>query len=762
MRKSLLLRGSILPALAISIASASPSEIERSFMQLVAVGQCREAAYLTTPLSSRGWREFRKVALPSGMSVGALSASGTKLLVSSSDAFEILDLVNQRVATRHVLPGDYELTAPPFRLINLGSVSGKSVDSDLSDAEFAAVLETRAVIVLTRNGKLKLQEKFIEFDAHSVIGREVRGLHARRGGFSLVEQLSNGTTELSRFTVAHAGANKIERTDYYTFSSPLAAELAAVLPVERKLTETDLDKIRELAAALGSPAGCASNEVKWQFREVRPKLELYAPVLEFAPDEHVFPSTVEMWTQLKSNGTDRKARLSGTPRSGRADRKRAELDQYNEYKVIPTERKLAEFPPVAYSRVHSDYPGTWLLEYWFYYPFDVGKVGAHAHDPEHLFVEVDRVGGIPRAILAAGHSRLTPNNLFSNIDRDTDVELTLPLYGFVELAKHAMAPDTNGDGVFTFGRDVNMYSEYSQLWGIRDFIGRNEAHMMAYEASMTMPRKPEDELPVKGFSEIFWVQRGRGWEPLKGDVCSRAYSIKALSTLPRYYQKCKGLSPACAASTIDSHDDAKDARNIYKQHLFPRRQIRTGLGWSFGDPSPQVHIAGAADLFPIGEKFRVPIPGRIVGEVTVSGWRRDLLLANYSEKSRVESYGVRYEKPLTGLMGIHFSGNYTRRRISARGVEDEELDIFWERNVKWRWGAGIFFEFSPPWIKAIARRYRSTTVLVHLGPTWGSRRDILRVPSAPVGPTFEIRASYVAWSSRGRSTFGIRKERRKR
>lgn len=72
------------------------------------------------------------------------------------------------------------------------------------------------------------------------------------------------------------------------------------------------------------------------------------------------------------------------------------------------------------------------------------------------------------------------------------------MFAFVELGKHAMAPDIDRDGHFTFGRDVNLYRETSQVWGVRDFVGYTIAHMETFNNSMMLPRRARDQLaPVE-------------------------------------------------------------------------------------------------------------------------------------------------------------------------------------------------------------------------------------------------------------------------
>src|SRR5262249_30596762 len=96
------------------------------------------------------------------------------------------------------------------------------------------------------------------------------------------------------------------------------------------------------------------------------------------------------------------------------------------------------------------------LEYFFYYPWDVGLNG-HQHDLEHAKVRVGITGvfggeyaaNITDVIAAAHGVALYAN--WHHVSAFTQLPVTL----FVEYGKHASAPDANGDGIYTPGIDVN-------------------------------------------------------------------------------------------------------------------------------------------------------------------------------------------------------------------------------------------------------------------------------------------------------------------
>ena len=165
-------------------------------------------------------------------------------------------------------------------------------------------------------------------------------------------------------------------------------------------------------------------EVAWSFYRLTANVELYAPILEFASGEPDYPSDVDIWDDIRplSHGTTRQAYETAYASMG--------------------ERRWSRC--ASYIRTIS-YPGTWLIEYWFYYPFDQGKPHSHIHDSEHMFVEVDKLGGTVRNVFASDHDSFVPNDIYSTLPADSS-PVPLPIYAMVELAKHAMAPDINHAG----------------------------------------------------------------------------------------------------------------------------------------------------------------------------------------------------------------------------------------------------------------------------------------------------------------------------
>jgi hypothetical protein len=67
-----------------------------------------------------------------------------------------------------------------------------------------------------------------------------------------------------------------------------------------------------------------------------------------------------------------------------------------------------------------------------------------------VFVEVDKLGGVLRRVIGAGHGLWAPNNEYTTLNGSQD-PAELPLHVIVERGKHATAPDTDRDGQFTPG-----------------------------------------------------------------------------------------------------------------------------------------------------------------------------------------------------------------------------------------------------------------------------------------------------------------------
>jgi hypothetical protein len=142
---------------------------------------------------------------------------------------------------------------------------------------------------------------------------------------------------------------------------------------------------------------------------------------------------------------------------------------------------------------------TTLLQYWLYYPFDMGP-NPHRHDGEHISVFVERdEDDHPRvkAVVGAGHEANSVNNalIAGPLDTHPPANLILPrnlpdhMPILVELGKHASAPDVDCNGRFDLGADANVYSE--SVWGSRDVWAGTAGKTLKvgrFEAWFSFPR----------------------------------------------------------------------------------------------------------------------------------------------------------------------------------------------------------------------------------------------------------------------------------
>ena len=223
------------------------------------------------------------------------------------------------------------------------------------------------------------------------------------------------------------------------------------------------------------------DKIVWSFYRVTPNPGLYAPILEFAPGEPDYPADVDIWQDI-------------TPLT--------EGSRREDYEAAYASLGDRRWSRCSYYVRTLSYPGTWLIEYWYYYPFDEGKPHPHFHDSEHLFVEVDKLGGTVRNIFASDHDSLVPNNIYSTLVKGAP-PVTLPLFAMVELAKHAMAPDLDHDGEFTPGVDDNLHPERYAFWGLRDRVDKKDAMFLPYTSSVSLPRNRESRFAFADQAAVF-------------------------------------------------------------------------------------------------------------------------------------------------------------------------------------------------------------------------------------------------------------------
>jgi hypothetical protein len=417
---------------------------------------------------------------------------------------------------------------------------------------------------------------------------------------------------------------------------------------------------------------CSSRSSHWKLFRLSAEPYLYAPVLEFAAAENAFPTATSFWKEMTketANETDREPDLDDIS----MDNKQAQKNILNRYLDISNEKKLAE-SAVYYRVPPRSYPGSWLFEYWTYYPFDTGHIVSHIHDTEHVFVEVDKLGGQVSAVLAAAHSANTPNNLY--IANQSDAEpATLPLFVFVERGKHAMAPDINRDHIFSPGVDVNMSAESPQVWGVRDVIGQTDSHMRTYESVMTLSRDDRDAWATQRFNEYYSEKRFPNIKP--------AYRLEPLPGCDTDKEPANIISESYANYKLQQHPDYRDPINIYKPWVFPVRQLR--LGYANINSGDLLSVGYVTDLWhvPFLSKFR--LPGRIDLEL-MFGWSSakvdeegealvpttrpgsteiffDIKKVQTGRKLEYSGprlqFGIQYERPTSNLFG-YFASFYRR------------------------------------------------------------------------------------------------------
>lgn len=193
--------------------------------------------------------------------------------------------------------------------------------------------------------------------------------------------------------------------------------------------------------------------------------ELFAPVLLFHADEKYFPThpLFSLQSEVKGPGTGLPASRLGTPDSRSAF-----------YRALTIEQKtrIATVFYRAYPSGSSDDPKI-VLEYWLYYVRNEYRVrsnilplwmsGSHPNDLEHIHLvlreESDRY--VVDEAYASAHEGKIPANRFGYRSAHDG-----PTRFLVELGSHAMAPDVDGDGLFTIGKDGASGSK--MVWGVRD------------------------------------------------------------------------------------------------------------------------------------------------------------------------------------------------------------------------------------------------------------------------------------------------------
>ena len=235
----------------------------------------------------------------------------------------------------------------------------------------------------------------------------------------------------------------------------------------------------------------------------------YAPVFVFHPDERDFPASPLFQLQL-----DAVPQRVVTTAAALAEHLGTADARIARYEGLRRDEKLAL--AAVYWRVYAtrDLEGGAgiVAEYWCYYPFNRFEFHGglvpyavrddHRHDLERVFIILERQPGAApltpgederawarrtfrvRHVVASAHDGAIPANRF---DVAPSQDLPLPIDVLVEHGSHAMAPDVDGDGLFTVDRDSSAPQHGGFVWGIRD----HGETWSAYRSSYMDRRDPE-------------------------------------------------------------------------------------------------------------------------------------------------------------------------------------------------------------------------------------------------------------------------------
>jgi hypothetical protein len=163
-------------------------------------------------------------------------------------------------------------------------------------------------------------------------------------------------------------------------------------------------------------------------------------------------------------------------------------DIFTGYKQIAT--PYTESTPKSLSLLNLRGIKVLYMEFYFYYEYEQG-VGSHHHDIESvimkLIVDNEADDGFYKIrvdnVIGRAHGLYWYNNVHV-VNRFTK----FPISVFVEEGKHASCPDSDGDGVYSPGSDVNI--RINDAWGVRDIIRSGYLFTGGYQSWMARPRKP--------------------------------------------------------------------------------------------------------------------------------------------------------------------------------------------------------------------------------------------------------------------------------
>lgn len=729
-------------AVGCSVSAANHDAASRGVYDIVAVGRSPGQILLATlavPSEKLQWR-FRKVLVtPNGQTVldVVLSADGTKALVVFADGTpRVIDLTKPvtEISADMVFPPQHRLPREIFPHTVNGEVCllddlGRSAESVCTKAAAAAVHEDGRILYAYDSGRLVVispqDGRQEELPYRVPEGASIQLLPGHRGDardFLVLEiSPSKDRSESTAVPVTRIIDPRMPAMPVGRFSDPIVAALHASLEFDRgAITTTGTGRtdqvsdsnLEALAAHLREQT--RPDELTWSFYRVVPNAEPYAPVLEFADGEPDYPSDVDVWKEIKPLTHGNSTEDYRTAYASLGDRRWSRCTYY--VRTI-------------------SYPGTWLIEYWFYYPFDEGKPHSHIHDSEHLFVEVDKLGGAVRNVFASDHDSFAPNNLYSTLVKGSR-PVNLPLFAMAELGKHAMAPDMNHDGRFTRGVDDNLHTQSYAFWGLRDRSTKFHFMMEPYLASMSLPRRRNGRFALADADVLF-----PGLDvPPEHLVCT----LRPFPDEPPC-SNCEIATAEAATAHLVNHPDARAPEDIYKPYVLPWHEVRIGVGiYDWTEGRGELSVAYAGDFRHMTGGL-LPIPARLALEY---GWRpygRWVAIPIGGERQFVYSTstmyaGARVERLITNTQGLYFAVTPKFVDISVRATNG----VISPSPLHWQYG-GVSYHAG--YILELPSAHKGNFTN-HIGALVGS------APGYPV--LFEWRVSFGFLRSRGRHDFGAR------
>jgi hypothetical protein len=464
-------------------------------------------------------------------------------------------------------------------------------------------------------------------------------------------------------TAVEAQSNR--RMTYFNSSEcDTVPELEAAGAVKSRKGDKD-HQLRAFMTRSGySDPKSVSRQIRWSYFSVYVDQNLYAPILQMFASEVIRPSAFTVWDDINPP-------VPGEIRNDRTKvGKPQQASLFRRYQINKPACVIYFKEPGRDAKNH----GSWVVQYWFYYPFDIGGVGGHLHDSEHMFVEVDKLGGAVRRVAAAGHGLWAPNNIFHTF-RPNAVPVSLPLHAIVEYGKHATAPDVDRDGWFTPGVDANNYYDAAKVWGIRDTMGLTDSNVKPFAATMMVKRDPAFALVPRQLPNLF--------DDVTLPGAERQCTLEPLpDNLPP--QPCPGGSTNCARSQIGGHSDFRDPEQILKPAIYPPFAVRTSFllmptpekGKDDYERSVRASLGFAIEMAKFGG-----MPGRLAAEAVIDPKTSDWQVFN--------GWNLRYEWLTSNLTGLYLSVGKIHDDLSP--LLSDETD----RRPLWL-GSGLLFEMPLP------------------------------------------------------------------